>query len=129
MTSLSTPAVAAAAARNNADWCAAVCRSHGIQGAFGAAAWTSADRTPRYYPDAITLHPGATPADLLPRIDTASVGCSVKDSFATLDLTPDGFTELFGAQWIHRPAGAPVPATPRLRASGATNIRLISQAC
>ncbi len=116
VTSASTHPLVLAAARNNADWCAAVCRSHDLSGALGEAAWTSADRTPLYYPDAVTLHPGAAPADFLPRIDTASPGCSVKDSFAALDLTPDGFTELFSAQWIHRPAGAPVSATPRLRA-------------
>ncbi|WP_034087783.1 hypothetical protein [Streptacidiphilus albus] len=116
MTSPSTHTLVLAAARNNADWCAAVSRSHGLPGAFGEAVWTSSDRTPPYYPDAVTLHPGAVPADFLPRIDTASPGCSVKDSFAALELTPDGFTELFSAQWIHRPAGVPVPATPRLRA-------------
>ena len=115
VTSPSRHSLVLAAARNNADWCAAVGRAHGLPGAFGGTAWTSADRTPLYYPDAVTLHPGAAPADFLPHIDTASPGCSVKDSFATLDLGPDGFTELFGAQWIHRPAGAPVPATPRLR--------------
>jgi hypothetical protein len=43
-------------------------------------------------------------------------GCSVKDSFATLDLTSHGFVELFTAQWILRPPGLPAPATPALRA-------------
>lgn len=103
---------AAAAARNNADWCAAVCRSHGTSSSFGEAAWIGARRTPPLYPDAVTLHPDAAPADFLPSIDTASPGCSVKDSFATLDLTSDGFVELFTAQWIHRPAALPAPTTP-----------------
>jgi len=104
--------VRAAAARNNADWCASVCRSHGIQTTFAEAAWSSARRTPPYYPDAVTLQHDAVPSDFLSGIDTASPGCSIKDSFAALDLTSDGFVELFTAQWIHRPAGLPAPQTP-----------------
>jgi hypothetical protein len=105
MTSLS-----AAAARNNADWCASVSRSHGLSGTFGETVWWSPRRTPPYYPDAVTLDPGAAPADFLSSVDMASPGCSVKDSFATLDLAPDGFTEIIAARWIHRPAGRSVPA-------------------
>jgi hypothetical protein len=105
----------AAAARNNADWCAAVCRSHGIVTSCGERTWHSAHRTPPFYPDAVTLRPDAVPTDFLAEIDTVSPGCSVKDSFAALDLAPDGFVELFTAQWIHRPAGLPAPDTPNLR--------------
>jgi hypothetical protein len=107
-----TAAVQTAAARNNATWCAAVCRSHGIPGTFGERVWRSARRPPPYYPDAVTLRPDATAGDLPHDRDTASV----KDSFAALDLTPDGFVELFTARWIHRPAGLPASATPALRA-------------
>jgi hypothetical protein len=82
---------------------------------FGEAAWCSARRTPPYYPDAITVRPDATLTDFLPDIDTASPECSIKDSFAALDLTSDGFIELFTAQWIHRRAGLPAPEEPALR--------------
>lgn len=104
-----------AAARNNAEWCDAVCRAHGLRGDFGGGAWTSPRRTPPLYPDAVTLtrHLGSSvgaAAELLARIDTVSPGCSVKDSFACLDLTPAGFEVLFEAQWIHRPAQAPASA-------------------
>ncbi|MGW3657588.1 hypothetical protein ACWD6R_18725 [Streptomyces sp. NPDC005151] len=115
MTSTEMTSIQAAAARNNADWCASVCWSHGILGTFGKTAWWSSRRTPPYYPDAVTLHHDAVPPDFLAEIDTASPGCSIKDSFATLDLTSSGFVELFNAQWIHRPAGLPAPATPALR--------------
>jgi hypothetical protein len=115
VTSTETAFVRVAAARNNADWCASVCRSHGIPNTFGETAWRSARRTPPYYPDAVTLHPDTVPTDFLSDIDTASPGCSIKDSFAALDLTSHGFVELFTAQWIHRPAGIPTPATPILR--------------
>lgn len=96
-----------AAARNNAEWCAAMSRSHGVVGEFGAQAWAAAARTPLYYPDAVTLVPDADPVALAERIDTAAPGASVKDSFADLDLTGAGFEVLFDAQWIHRPAGPP----------------------
>ncbi len=100
----------ARAARNNAEWCDAVCRAHGLPGAFDADAWTSAHRTPRYYPDAVTLAPTASGEHVLDRIDTASPGCSVKDSFASLDLTGMGFRVLLEADWIYRPHSDPVSA-------------------
>jgi hypothetical protein len=55
----------------------------------------------------VTLAPGE--AQILHRID-ASPGCSVKDSFAALDLP--GFETLFEAEWIARgPAPAMAPST------------------
>ena len=89
----------ARAARNNAQWCDAVCRLHGITGTFSDDAWTSAVRTPTHYPDAVTLRRSVDPAGVLDRAD-ASRGCSVKDSFAELDLGPWGFEVLFEAPWI-----------------------------
>ncbi|NEE14086.1 hypothetical protein G3M58_47465 [Streptomyces sp. SID7499] len=100
-----------AAARNNAEWCAAMCRAHGVAGEFGAGAWAAAARTPLYYPDAVTLEPETGGDELVARIDTASPGASVKDSFADLELAASGFQVLFEAQWIHRPAGAPTPSS------------------
>ncbi|MFD7245245.1 hypothetical protein [Streptomyces massasporeus] len=100
-----------AAARNNAEWCAAMCRAHGVAGEFGAGAWAAAARTPLYYPDAVTLEPETGGDGLVARIDTASPGASVKDSFADLELAAAGFHMLFEAQWIHRPAGAPAPSS------------------
>ncbi|GAB3451742.1 hypothetical protein [Actinophytocola sediminis] len=93
------------AARDNARWCDIVCRTHGVTGEFRASSWTCARRTPANYPDAVTLSEAATPADVLPWIDTAA-GCSVKDSFHRLDLAPAGFEVLLEAEWIHRRARA-----------------------
>lgn len=92
-----------AAARNNAELCDHVCRAHGLDAVFATDAWTSARRTPQYYPDAVTLEPGADAAALLARIDGSS-GASVKDSFASLDLRSDGFRIVFAADWIGRPS-------------------------
>ncbi|MFF4390412.1 hypothetical protein ACFY0G_27055 [Streptomyces sp. NPDC001552] len=98
------------AAVNNAAWCDAVCRAHGLAPRYdGEQLWFSARRTPPMYPDAVTLEPGVPARNVVRGVDTASHGCSVKDSFADLDLVGAGFEVLFEAQWIHRPAGAPLP--------------------
>ncbi|WP_037617224.1 hypothetical protein [Streptomyces aureus] len=108
------PSLVRAAARNNAEWCATMCRSHGVESGFGEQTWAAASRTPPYYPDAVTLVPGADPAALTARIDTAAPGATVKDGFADLDLTDAGFRVLFDAQWIHRPAPEPPAGDPAL---------------
>lgn len=97
-----------AAAHNNAQWCAVMSRTHAVASEFGEQAWVAATRTPPYYPDAVTLVPGADAAALVAGIDTTVPGASVKDSFADLDLAEAGFQVLFDAQWIHRPASAPI---------------------
>lgn len=98
------------AAVNNAAWCDAVCRAHGLAPRYdGEQLWFSARRTPPMYPDAVTLEPGVPARNVVRGVDIASHGCSVKDSFADLDLVGAGFEVLFEAQWIHRPAGAPLP--------------------
>ena len=89
----------AAAARNNADWCDAYCRSLGVPGRFEPDCWSSPQRTPPLYPDAVTLAPGVAAEVVLGRIDT-SAGCSVKDSFDDLELAAAGFRPLFRAAWI-----------------------------
>jgi hypothetical protein len=104
-----------AAVANNAEWCDLITRSHNLLPQSGPDAWTCRDRTPPLYPDAVTLVPAPQPADLLSRIDT-SPGCTVKDSFASLDLAGYGFGVLFDADWISRPASTPAePAPPGLR--------------
>ncbi|MFZ3493567.1 hypothetical protein ACODT5_10140 [Streptomyces sp. 5.8] len=68
----------------------------------------------------MTLTRDTDTAALLAGIDTAAPHASVKDSFAVLDLAPAGFEVLFGAEWIHRAAGAPgaVPALEWSRIAG-----------
>ncbi|MCT4352819.1 hypothetical protein M5362_06700 [Streptomyces sp. Je 1-79] len=100
---------------NNARWCEAMCRAHGRPGTFGPRAWTNARRTPLYYPDAVTLTADASVRDVLDGIDRSAPGASVKDSFARLDLSAEGFSLLFEARWIHRPAGLPLPAAAEAR--------------
>jgi hypothetical protein len=90
---------------NNARWCDTMCRLHGNPGRFEPGWWSVPRRPPTFYPDAVTLEPGTTASPILGSID-ASPGCSVKDSYADLDLTSFGFRELFSARWISRTAGA-----------------------
>lgn len=100
------------AAANNAAWCDAVCRTHGLTGRLDAGAWSVSRRSPPAYPDAVTLRPDVTAGEVLTRIDVGS-GASVKDSFATVDLTRYGFQVLIEAEWIHRAPGG-VPEGPEL---------------
>ncbi|KAB8190677.1 hypothetical protein FH608_034795 [Nonomuraea phyllanthi] len=117
----------AIAARDNAGWCDTMCRAHGLPGTFGPRAWTNPARTPTLYPDAVTLSPDATAADVLPHIDSGP-GASVKDSFATLDLP--GFEVLFEAQWIFRAPPEPRPAAIAWEAvKDAETLRDWEQAC
>jgi hypothetical protein len=89
------------AAASNASWCDTICRTLGISTRWTAEAWTVAERSPEGYPDAVTLSRDAEAAALLMRVDDQP-GCSVKDSFAVLDLEPWGFHVLFEATWIQR---------------------------
>jgi hypothetical protein len=97
------------AAANNANWCDLVCGTHGAKTRFAEDAWTSRTRTPPGYPDAVTLVPDVSGPGLLARVDT-SVGCSIKDSFASLDMAAYGFRVLFEAQWMVRRATAVRPS-------------------
>lgn len=102
-----------AAVENNARWCNVVCRSHGLPTAVSEQLWAAPQGSPPLYPDAVTLVPGVPAEDVLNEIDDRP-GCSVKDSFADVDLGRLGFIELFQARWLFRPP-ARQPALPRLR--------------
>ena len=104
--------LAHAAAQNNAEWCDAFSRTHGIAGRFHAAFWSSPLRTPPYYPDAVTLGPDVAVEHLLSVIDVGE-GCTVKDSFACLDLGAAAFRPLFRAEWVARQPVKGRRAAPR----------------
>ena len=52
-----TTSEAALCARNNALWCDAVCRAHGLPGEFLAGLWLNRRPVPRFYANAVTLSP------------------------------------------------------------------------
>jgi hypothetical protein len=66
-------------------------------------------RTPPYDPDAVTLVANPRIPNLLSQLDN-SAGCTIKDSYASLDLSEHGFRVLFDAQWIVRPPVLQSPA-------------------
>ena len=88
------------AARNNAEWCDAVCRTHGVIGTFHPDVWASGVRTPELYPDAVALHQSLSVERVLSYVDDSS-GCSIKDSFGVMDLRFAAFRVLFEAEWIY----------------------------
>lgn len=113
---MSTGARAALCAGNNACWCDAVGRAHGRPGEFRPALWLNRAAMPPYYPNAVTLTPDETAAQLAATHELAQTRptCAVKDSFAALDLHPLGFDVLFDATWFWRAADAPAPAATGL---------------
>ncbi len=96
----------AAAVADNVRWCDLVCTSHGIATIQWSTVWSTRRKAPPLYPDAITLVDDLTEVQLLGLVDLGP-GCSVKDSFARLDLHPFGFTQLFEAHWVFREPGRP----------------------
>ena len=97
-----------AAVANNAAWCDAVCRSHGYPGTLGSRLWTSPGHGLRFYPNAVTMDPGVTEAEVLAAA-APSGAFAVKDSYARLDLAPAGFRLLAEASWIARDGAPEVP--------------------
>lgn len=111
-----TPDRLVLAARNNALWCDAVARAHGVHATLDELAWTAPTRTPPYYPDAVTLSPDVEEHDLLARVDDSD-GCSIKDSWARLDLSLEDFARLVVGEWVWLEPATPLPhlasSTPR----------------
>ena len=94
------------AARNNAEWCDAVSRSHGNPGEFHEDMWLNRRAVPRFYPNAGTLaEPSPRQLALIDELVAARLprGWAVKDSFSMLDLESRGFRMLFDAEWIYLP--------------------------
>lgn len=97
--------LAMVAVHNNAHWCDLMCRVHGLTTVTHPGFWASVTRSPDQYPDVVTLTRASSIPDLLAYVE-AGPGCSVKDGFASVDLSDDGFEVLFTAEWLHYPASA-----------------------
>jgi hypothetical protein len=93
------------AAKNNADLCDCICRSHGAPGEFLGHMWVNRRSVPPFYPNALTLD-GSKSIEQYEMIrQLTNIGIpgrwAVKDSFEMLDLTSEGFRELLVGQWIY----------------------------
>ena len=106
------------AALNNAEWCAAVWRSHGLPVEQVQGMWFCPRPTPQYYPNVVTVDAGAEPAKQARLIAELArdggLDFSVKDSFSRLDLSDAGFRRLFDARWLYRPQSGPSVAANAL---------------
>ena len=96
---------------DNVEWCDLVCRSVDVSTGRSDRLWWTHDDAPPLYPDVITTVADVAYDSLAALLDDRPV-CTVKDSFATLDLTGDGFVVLFDAAWVVRAAGVPELADP-----------------
>jgi len=88
---------------NSVHWYEAIFRTHRLSGSIADGMWTSLERPPPYYSNAMTLTPSGTRAQVATLRRLGSVldpPWSVKDSFALLDLSPLDFRPLFDADWI-----------------------------
>jgi hypothetical protein len=83
---------------NNVEWCALACAGSGTAD-ITTGVWLVAGRPPLLFPDAVTLKGGVSARELVEALSGRDA-CSVKDSFADVDVAPYGFSELFTAQWI-----------------------------
>jgi len=94
-----------AAARNNASWCDAVCRAHGIPGELRSSVWLHRGVPPPYYSNLVVVADVPDPTEILAHVQElirqlGRAGWSIKDSFSSLDLGALGFRLLFEASWI-----------------------------
>jgi len=88
---------------NNAEWCDRVCRAHGVPGTFTPEIWFQPRVGPPYYSNAITLTRSGLAEQYIAIAQLEEAlpqGFSVKDAFASLDLTKSGFHVLFDAEWV-----------------------------
>lgn len=97
------------AALNNAEWCAAIWRSHGLPVETDCGLWFCPRPTPQYYPNVVTVDLAADPiaqARVIADLQHANpdLDLSVKDSFAALALESAGLKPLFDARWLWRAA-------------------------
>ncbi len=101
------------AARNNAEWCAAVWKAHGLTVGQRHGLWFCAEETPQYYPNVVTVDPAADPdlqvAFIRGLVERSDFEFSVKDSFASLSLASAGLIPLFSATWLWFDPGKPPP--------------------
>ncbi|MGH9306848.1 MAG: hypothetical protein ACRD0I_08225, partial [Acidimicrobiales bacterium] len=101
------------AAHNNACWCDAVGRSHGLSTRFHPGYWVQDGAFLPLYPNLVTISPHEVEVQLAAinqpagRVNPGS--WSVKDSYSTLELGPAALRPLFDAHWVHRPSAANHP--------------------
>ena len=89
-------------------WYEDLCALHAVPTTIERGVWRSIGRPPPLHSDLVVVEPEVGVSQVTGLVlDPGPCGC--KDSFATVDLSPAGFTTLFSATWMHLAA----TATPR----------------
>lgn len=91
------------AVRASQAWYLDVFSAHGIPTRTEGGLWSALGDPPPWHSAAKTLRPGV-PEDRVAAAVERFDGCSVADSFGSLDLTAHGFGTLFRATWVFRAA-------------------------
>lgn len=100
----------ASIALNNAEWCAAVWRSHGLLVEQAHGMWFTTSTPPPLYPNVVTVDPSEAPeaqARFVVELARCPRRFAVKDSFNRLPLDARHFTRMFQASWVWRGASPP----------------------
>lgn len=91
------------AARNNAEWCDIVCRTHKIPGEFLENVWINQKEVPAFYPNAVIIKPLShkTLNDIIQTLKKIPLETyAIKDSFNELPIDKMECKILFEADWI-----------------------------
>ena len=93
------------AALNNALWCDTVCRAHGVPGDVQPTVWLNPNVPPPYHSNLVVISSLATQAEVDEHVRHLSARArsptwSLKDSFMSLDMAPQGFGVIFEAHWM-----------------------------
>lgn len=91
------------AASNNAFRIEDVARAADVVSHRTADRWWATARTPPLHPEVVTLRRGLAPGAVLADVDDGP-GCSVKDSYADVDLSGRGFAVIIEGSWLWRGA-------------------------
>ena len=92
---------------NNIRWYQAIFEAHGRSSRLDGMVWLSHETPPPFHSSLVVLSANTSQTDIesyLLDLESVSLprGWSMKDSYACLDLSSRGFTQLFAAEWIWR---------------------------
>jgi hypothetical protein len=94
---------------NSTRWYEAIFKAHGLACEVDGRVWLSHQTPPLFHSNLVVVSPSTSQAEIEAYVSDLSKvprsgGWSLKDSYACLDLTALGFTQLFQAEWVWRDA-------------------------
>jgi hypothetical protein len=92
---------------NNIRWYEAIFEAHGLSQRLDGMVWLSHETPPPFHSNLVVLSVSTSQLDIeayVLDLDSASLprGWTIKDSYACLELSSRGFTQLYWAEWIWR---------------------------